>query len=502
MRYLAGFLSVICGLIAAIITISCLELYLGIEPGIEIPIVLENSIEFFDAKYQLLGQDLGMALFAILGIILFSYFIALYRKLCKKRKDTYKDKVQAPFTLYLRSFADDAVTKRNVSLLTDSRSEEEVLVDIMSEIAPVYAIGDPRDKKMPVGASRIYVDDEHWKSTVKDLAKKAEAVFLRLGKTDSFWWEVDMALTNIPIDKLIFIVPHSKTFSSVANLYKILLDHDIDIKDLPVSIEKQGRGSISSILFFDENKDVHVANIKVPKFTRLFISYDNIIRNAIREYRARYGLTSKRGISLRLSRILQMCLILYITLVSGGRTYYDLVQLKYQRPYELLEECIIDDAYTEKYSDNIDGNNLTYSIIEAIKGKYLLNNDDYLFLWKVECEAMELMSDDEYELLNTKEHNALLMIKKYVPSSYEKYVSILAKAALISVNEASYVTEVIYSYKNCFDNLPKWMKAFLESDVTDDEFDSRLILLINEHINDTDITDVIKIISSQLINIE
>ena len=166
MKYISSFFAVIFGLIAFVYTIGYFEMIFGLISPTEIPVALEGTLEYFNIKTQLIGQDIGSILLIIVCIILSSFFSYLYRRLNKKKKDTFdKDSISAPFVLYLRSFVDDKTTKKRISIFNDVRTEEEVLVSVLSDIAPVYAIGDPKDKKMPLGASRIYVDDEHWKST-------------------------------------------------------------------------------------------------------------------------------------------------------------------------------------------------------------------------------------------------------------------------------------------------------------------------------------------------
>lgn len=277
MKYISAFFAVIFGLIAFVYTIGYFEMIFGLISPTEIPVALEGTLEYFNIKTQLIGQDIGSILLIIVCIILSSFFYYLYRRLNKKKKDTFdKDSISAPFVLYLRSFVDDKTTKKRISIFNDVRTEEEVLVSVLSDIAPVYAIGDPKDKKMPLGASRIYVDDEHWKSTVIDMMNRAVVVVLRLGKTDSFWWEVETAVKNISLDKVMFVVPESKTFSNVATLYKILLNHNIDIKNIDINIEKKNQGSISSFLYFDNNGQAVTHEVKTPQFTRLILSYENI----------------------------------------------------------------------------------------------------------------------------------------------------------------------------------------------------------------------------------
>lgn len=158
-------------------------------------------------------------------------------------------------------------------------------------------------------ASRIYVDDEHWKSTVIDMMNRAVVVVLRLGKTDSFWWEVETAVKNISLDKVMFVVPESKTFSNVATLYKILLNHNIDIKNIDINIEKKNQGSISSFLYFDNNGQAVTHEVKTPQFTRLILSYENILRNALLGFRVKFGLKTKNRHKVKWARALEILLI-------------------------------------------------------------------------------------------------------------------------------------------------------------------------------------------------
>ena len=249
MKYIALILSIVTGIMTLLCACSVIFLFWGINEGMEIPIAIEGTMDYFDAESTLWGQNIGGPLFSLLFFILFSVCYSWYRRALKKKRSSKKENIKPPFCLYLRSFVDDAKTGKNIGVQT----EEEALVEVLTDIAPVYAIGDPRDKKMPLGASRIYVDDDQWKSVVLDMAQKASVVVLRLGKTDSFWWEVEMAIKNVSIEKLLFIVPESKTFNNIATLYKILLEYNIDIKDLNINISQKHRGSISSFVFFDKN---------------------------------------------------------------------------------------------------------------------------------------------------------------------------------------------------------------------------------------------------------
>lgn len=400
MKYIAVTIAFVFGFFAVLYTIGYIEMCLGITTPTEIPTAIEGTYDYSVTKMQLIGQNIGSLLFILLCITMFSYLFSLYHRQNKKKKDTYdKDNIKGPFVLYLRSFIDDKTTQKRVSFINDIRSEEEVLVEVMSDIAPVYAIGDPRDKKMPLGASRIYVDDEHWKSTAIDMMNRAEIVVLRLGKTDSFWWEVETAIKSIPIEKIMFVVPESKTFGNVAMLYKILLDYKIDIKQLNVNIEQKNQGSISSFLYFDKNGEAVTTEVKIPLFSHLILSYENILRNALAKFREKYGLKTNPQRTIRRSRILGILSVICILFIGSAKMFSDLVTLKCQMPYELVEECIKDKSFVEKYSDEVNGRNLTWGIVESRKGTFALDDNEYLFLFQVEALTMQSMNKGEFNLL-------------------------------------------------------------------------------------------------------
>ncbi len=502
MKYLSAALAVIFFLIASIYIAVYFEMLFGIITPIEIPIALEDTIEYFDIKWQLIGQGIGGILLIVTSIILFSFFYSLYRRLNKRKKDTFdKDSIKAPFCLYLRSFVDDQRTQKRISIVNDVRTEEEVLVSVLSDIAPVYAIGDPKDKKMPLGASRIYVDYEHWKSTVIDMMNRAAVVVLRLGKTDSFWWEVETAVKNISMDKIMFVIPESKTFSNVSILYKILLDHNIDIKNLNINVEKKNKGSISSFLYFNKNGQGITNEVKTPRFTNIVSSYDDILRNSLSGFREKYGLTTKRKFTIRWLRIIEILLIISVIFIGASKTFSDIVSLKYQMPYEFVEKCVESPDFVNKFSNEINDTNLTRGLLEARKGMFGLEDDKYKFLYLVEALTIRSMTHDEFSQIQTAPQNMLLMIKKYAPNHYESYVNILSEAAVIAIQNNVEVEDLIFQYKSMSDSLPQWILDFANSeDLPDDEYEYTTLYnsMVIEHIDDENIADILKILSSQV----
>lgn len=117
MKILSLILAVIFGLIAFVYTSGYFEMLCGLITPTDIPIALEGTLEYFDIKWQLIGQDVGSIILIVVSVMLSSFFYSMYRRLNKKRKDIFdKDAITAPFVLYLRSFIDDKTTKREFHL--------------------------------------------------------------------------------------------------------------------------------------------------------------------------------------------------------------------------------------------------------------------------------------------------------------------------------------------------------------------------------------------------
>ena len=505
MKYIYAFLAFLFGLLTFIVFTDLLVVPFALEENTEVPIVLWGTIEYYEANAEIFGSSIGPALWLIVFFVLFTFFLSLYHRRKRKKRDILSiDNIEDPVVLYLRSFAADRRTSRNVSVLTDYRSEEEVLVDILSEIAPVYAIGDPKDKKMPLGATRIYVDDEHWKSTVKAMAERAVLVVLRLGRTDSFWWEVDMALRQIPVERLMFVVPESKDFNNVGILYKMLIEHGIDVKNLNFAIEKKRTGSISSFLFFNKEGMPQTAEIRIPRFSKWVLSYEGVLRNALANFRARYGLSIKKQRRIKKYSILQAIILVWLIILCTMTWLIRYYELKYQMPYEIVEKCTRDNVFVDKYSNEINGNNLAYCMVESAKGSFALDEEKYLTKYLIEARAKKAMTRGEYNQLFENPQNMLLMIKKYCIDSYDMYVELVEEAVLKSVHYPEETMSLIGLYKESINDIPSELIDELGKLYDEDDLymtNMHIIDFVVEHLDDDGIADVIKIFVSQEINI-
>ena len=168
-------------------------------------------------------------------------------------------------------------------------------------------------------------------------------------------------------------------------------------------------------------------------------------------------------------------------------------------PYELVEKCVANTNFVNKYSDEINATNLTWGLVESRKGLFTLEDDKYKRLIIIEARAVELMNKDEFEQLQVAPKNLLLMIKKYVPDNYEIYVELLFEAALTAIQYPDEVNNLIHQYKENLVALPQWLNDYFSAEEgMENDYESQLKLnqLIIEHIDDNDIADILKTLSS------
>ena len=312
-------------------SVGMIEIYYVLIP-INIPSVAEGTWEYNEIKQKIIGFAIIPILIMAVCSLLTSYFHSIYHKIDKKEKDTYnKESITGPVVLYLRSFFEGKTAKRRSSI-NDVRSEEEVMLEVMSEIAPVYAIVDPRDKEMPLGASRIVVYYEHWKQTVIDMANRADIVVLKLGEIHSFWWEVDTVLKYTPLNKVIIMATESKYFNNMVVLSKIFYDNRICFKQQYVNNKKISSGKNSCFIFFDKNGQAVISEVKYPRLKRIILSHEDIMRNALADFRKQYGFSLKPKWALNWRKVYQVTIIVSLLLAVLIKMFYNLYRLKYQMP--------------------------------------------------------------------------------------------------------------------------------------------------------------------------
>ncbi len=110
--------------------------------------------------------------------------------------------------LYLRSFADDRTAARvDDAVAYNIHSREEQLVAALNAFGPVIAVGKPGEPLPHLGAARLYLPSDDWRTTVLRLMELSQLIVLHLGKGEGLWWEVGQARTTQPAGKLVLLVP-------------------------------------------------------------------------------------------------------------------------------------------------------------------------------------------------------------------------------------------------------------------------------------------------------
>lgn len=95
----------------------------------------------------------------------------------------------------------------------NTRTEEELIAEVMNDIGPCVAIGRPQEKLPQLGFKRIYLgDQQQWQDKVLEYMGQARLVVLLLGKTPNFLWELGKALEMVRPERLLFLIPSGTEF--------------------------------------------------------------------------------------------------------------------------------------------------------------------------------------------------------------------------------------------------------------------------------------------------
>ena len=152
-------------------------------------------------------------------------------------------------------------------------------------------------------------------------------------------------------------------------------------------------------------------------------------------------------------------------------------------------------SFVEKYSDEINGTNLTWSLVEAQKGYIGLDDEKYALLFLIEAHTFYLMTYEEYEQINSAPKNKLLMVKKYLPDYYDTYIELVSEATIIAIQHSDDINNLVQLYKSNVDSMPQWLVDFFDSDDLPEneyEFMMKFNELIVSHIDDDDIGGILK----------
>jgi hypothetical protein len=133
----------------------------------------------------------------------------------------WQDVAASECVVYLRSFTDDATSSRRVT--AGRLTEEEYLAGILSQVAPVVAIGVPGETQPQVGASRLYLEHHAWQESVEALLRRAKLVVIRTGLSQGLGWEIERTVRIVPPQRVLIVVDDKREMqvclTSVRNVH-------------------------------------------------------------------------------------------------------------------------------------------------------------------------------------------------------------------------------------------------------------------------------------------
>jgi hypothetical protein len=149
------------------------------------------------------------ALSAVIGITGMFLWLRGQRFAAPSGVDVLQNDQRPPVT-YLRSFGKDQefVPGATSWLGIPTPTDEQLLANLLQQIGPVVAIGQPGEDLPKLGAARFYVGNDNWKDEIQKLLERSAVVVLRAGDTDGFWWEFRRTLKQVaPTKVFIFLGP-------------------------------------------------------------------------------------------------------------------------------------------------------------------------------------------------------------------------------------------------------------------------------------------------------
>jgi len=170
----------------------------------------------------------GMFFFLLLTIIIIAGPLVLFMYIQYKGNMSYCNKTDffegnKVFALYLRGFENDDYSNK-WGLVKKKRKQfsEYLFTKILSKYCVCSAIGMTKELDAPLGAKRIYVDDETWKDDVAELMEKSDKIYILINNRPSCIWEIESAVQYI--EKVVMIIDDPIKYVLVQEAVKDTID--------------------------------------------------------------------------------------------------------------------------------------------------------------------------------------------------------------------------------------------------------------------------------------
>ncbi|MEJ8852761.1 hypothetical protein [Variovorax rhizosphaerae] len=195
----------------------------------------------FNIMSQWSWEDVGslLAFFVLFGIVpivvQFSKTMGgrIYRRAQIRAARRYQyivDNDSRPKVLFLRAFRQDErlLVAPSRSLLAKAwrwrhrRTLDEIVLDAGSPFGPVIAIGKPGEDAPPLGAARLYSQEEQWRELVARLAESSCAIIISIDETAGVLWELNHVFENGFSGKALVLFGPSITISAINDIFSRL----------------------------------------------------------------------------------------------------------------------------------------------------------------------------------------------------------------------------------------------------------------------------------------
>jgi hypothetical protein len=161
------------------------------------------------------------------------------------------------------------------------------LANSLRTIGPVVAVGVPKEKLSPPGAIRLYFEADEWQQGVADLMSISRLVIIQAGSTGGLEWEMKIAMTMLPIERVVF------SFADWISLEKA--ERERKYKFFRRQVERLFQMTLPNVLgdgvflYFDKHRQPHITRpgpwMKIFVFVPLWAfrrSWPPVIRECLR----------------------------------------------------------------------------------------------------------------------------------------------------------------------------------------------------------------------------
>lgn len=126
------------------------------------------------------------------------------------------------YALYLRGFENDIYKKYiKINDKGNSKFSEFEFTLLLQKKIQTCAVGMTKEADSPIGATRIYLNDDTWKEDVEDLMHKSICIYILIDDRESCIWEIEQS--SKLLEKTTFIVDDITKYNNVREKLKHII---------------------------------------------------------------------------------------------------------------------------------------------------------------------------------------------------------------------------------------------------------------------------------------